>query len=231
MVRTADSADAATVLAFLGLYTPVNVEGAQSLHWRSGGRSIFRGVEVHGRGGVNPAPVIISGHGGGNWYNFRASRGPQGVPDYRHLLVDGASGPLRFYQFSPQHATSDFAAEIRGSRQVSIFGTKYEGNQPMLAVRDSDHIRLFGHGGNAKGLPGSTLFLFERTPNFLFANGVDGPTKIGSRSLSHPDGSTDPRAWHMLIERRDDGSEFKLPPLGRPVYYARGRPHDDADKP
>ena len=32
----------ATVLAFLGFYTPANVSGAQSLHWRTGGRSIFR---------------------------------------------------------------------------------------------------------------------------------------------------------------------------------------------
>ncbi len=52
-----------------------------------------------------------------------------------------------------------------------------------------------------------------------------------TRSLSHPDGSTDPREWHMLIQRRDDGHEFKLPPLERPVYYGRGRPSDDADEP
>ena len=66
------------------------------------------------------------------------------------------------------------------------------------------------------------MFVFERTSNFLFANGVDGPTKIGSRSLSHPEGSTDPREWHMLIERCGDGTEFKLPPLERPVLYRRG---------
>ena len=230
LVRTADAADADTVLSFLGLYTPGEVPGVSALHWRCGGRSVFRAVEIRVPA-ARATPVLITGHGGGNWYNFRASRGPQGVPDYRHLLVDGATGPLRFYQFSPQHATSDFAAEIRNSRDVSIFGTKYEGNQPMLAVRDSDHIRLFGHGGNAKGLPGNTLFLFERTPNFLFANGVDGPTKIGTRSLSHPDGSTDPRQWHMLIERRDDGGQFQLPPLERPVYFGRGRPQDAVDEP
>jgi hypothetical protein len=112
-----------------------------------------------------------------------------------------------------------------------VFGAKYEGNQPMLAVRDCDHIRLFGHGGNAKALPDNALYLLERVPNFLLANGVDGPTKIGSRSLSHPDGSTDPRQWHMLIERLHDGSEFKLPPLERPVLYQRGRARDEADEP
>ncbi|MBN2506460.1 MAG: hypothetical protein JXQ71_07185 [Verrucomicrobia bacterium] len=212
MVRTADAAGASTVLAFLGLHTPARVEGAQSLHWRCGGDSVFRAVEIRGRTGVSPAPVMISGHGGGNWYNFRHGSA--------RLLVDGAQGPLRFYQFSVQQVTS----ELRDARHVSFFGTKYEGNNPMLVVRDSDHIRLFGHGGNAKGRPNASLFVFERTPNFLLANGVDGPTRIGSKSLSHWEGSTDPRLWHFLIDRPATGSEIKTAPLDRPVVYVRGHP-------
>jgi len=165
-----------------------------------------------------PAPVIISRHGGGNWYNFRDGSA--------RLLVDHAQGPLRFYQFSVQQVTS----ELRGARHVSFFGTKYEGNHPMLAIRDSDHIRLFGHGGNAKGLPDASLFVLERTENFLFANGVDGPTKIGSVSASHRQGSTDPRRWHILIERLTDGGEFRLPPQERPVLYRRGDVSSDEMK-
>lgn len=247
LVRTADTANADTTLAFLGLLAPNNVPGATALHWRCGGRSVFRAVEidkqsVHGfapppRGARKPVPrsqrppVLVTGHGGGNWYNYRYSTGAGDAPEYRQLLVDGAQGPLRFYQFSPQHATSDFAAELRGARHVWIFGTKYEGNSPMLLVRGCDDICLFGHGGNAKGLPGGALFVFERTPNILFVNGVDGPTKIGSRSLSHPQGGTDPRQWHMLIERPADGQEFKLPPLERPVLYRRGAAPADETKP
>lgn len=228
LVRTADSADAETVLAFLGMYSTSDARDLQALHWRCGGRSVFRAVEIHTRT-MQGAHVLVSGHGGGNWYNFRAAlwpRGPRPVADYRHLLVDGVQGPLRFYQFSPQHATSDFAAEFRGAQQLSVFGAKYEGNQPMLAVRDCDHVRLFGHGGNAKALPGQALYVIERTPNFLLANGVDGLTKIGSRSLSHPIGSTDPRRWQMLIEELEDGTRLELPPLERPVLYLRGQPSD-----
>ncbi|MCX8036786.1 MAG: glycoside hydrolase family 55 protein [Candidatus Sumerlaeia bacterium] len=244
LVRTADAADAETVLAFLGLISPAETPNIRELHWRSGGRSVFRSVEIHQRtlagmkersrisgGAVSPRitpPVLISGHGGGNWYNYRASGGTGVDRNFRYLLADGARGPLRFYQFSPQHSTSDAAVEFRSARNVSIFGTKYEGNHPMVLVRDCDHVRLFGHGGNAKALEGGALFIFERTPNFLFANGVDGPTKIGSRSLSHPEGSTDPRLWHMLIERDTDSSEIKLPALERPVLYRRGRPREDS---
>jgi hypothetical protein len=214
LVRAADTAEAGTVLAFLGFYNPSKVMGAQSLHWRCGGRSVFRGVEIHGRSAVTPAPVLINGHGGGNWYNFRdAAARP---------VIERTPGPLRFYQYSVQQVTS----ELRGAQHVSFFGTKYEGNKPMLAISDCDHIRVFGHGGNAKGVAMASLFVFERTPNFLFANGVDGPTKIGSKSLSHWEGSTDPRLWHMLIERPASGAEFKLPPLERPVLYQRGSPDE-----
>jgi len=66
----------------------------------------------------------------------------------------------------------------------------------------------------------------ERTPNLLFANGVDGPMKIGARSPSHPQGSTDPREWHMLIERPAAGPQVKTAPLDRPVSFERGQPLD-----
>lgn len=226
LVRTADSSEADTVLAFVGLHSTRGAPDVQALHWRCGGRSVFRAVEIETstKGGAH---VLVTGHGGGKWYNFRAAlwpRGPEPVPGYRHLLVDGARGPLHFYQFSPQHATSDFAAEIRGSRYISVFGAKYEGSQPLLAVEDCDHVSVFGHGGNAKPLPDKALYLFRRTPSFLLANGVEGPTKVGTRGLSHPAGSTDPRRWHVLVDERDDGTELKLPALERPVLYLRGQP-------
>ncbi|MFW5693318.1 MAG: hypothetical protein ACOCWL_03790, partial [Thermoguttaceae bacterium] len=63
------------------------------------------------------------------------------------------------------------------------------------------------------------------------ANGVDGLTPVGSRSLSHPLGSTDPRRWHMLIEYPPGKARLALPPLERPVLYVRGRPGDAPDPP
>lgn len=212
LIRTADADDASTIIAFLGIYTPANVAGAQSLHWRCGGASVFRGVEIQGNRNSTPAPVVISGHGGGNWYNFRNASA--------RLLVEGAPGPLRFYQFSVQQVTS----RLSGATRVDFFGCKYEGNDPMLIVSGCDQIRVFGHGGNGKGRAGASLYVFERTTNFLLANGVDGPTKIGSKNLSHRDGSTDPRQWHLLTDSPAEGAALKLPPLERPVLYVRGKP-------
>ena len=218
LVRTADTDQAATVLAFLSLWAPRDHPGVAMLDWRCGGRSVFRSVELRdlfsygfGKPPSWPLPeqsksalVVVQAHGGGRWYNYRGER----------IRIDGASGPLRFYQFSPQQVTS----QIVNAGEVAIYGTKYEGNGPMLIVRDCDQVAIFGHGGNAKGRTTNPLFVFERTPNILFANGVDGPTRIGTKGASHRDGSTDPRLWHFLSD-----DDFQLPVLERPVLYLTGK--------
>lgn len=240
MIRTADEPNAETVLAFCGLWAPHNIPGVFALHWRCGRKSVFRAVELYHSPifGPNPAPgtrrpspsprhhplVLITGHGGGNWYNFREGGEYPQASGYRHLLIEGAEGPLNFYQLSPQHVSSDFAVELRGAKNISIFGTKYEGSQPMIRVADSAHIRLFGHGGNGKPVAGSFLFKFERCRDFLVANAVEGPTKIGECTLSHRLGGTDPRLWFMISDQPSPRVETHTQPLDRPVLYRRGNP-------
>jgi hypothetical protein len=245
LVRTADTAEAATVLAFCGLWAPHNLAGAYALHWRCGGPSVFRAVDLrHAAVRLDAARtrrppeaprehplVLVTGHGGGNWYNFRAGGEYPQAPGYRHLLVDGAAGPLNFHQLSPQHVASDFAVELRGARCVSVFGTKYEGSSPMLRGADSAHVRCFGHGGNGKPVAGGVLFEFERSRDFLVANAVEGPTRIGERSLSHRLGGTDPLQWSMLVDRPAGSAEGRTAPLERPVLYRRGNPSADPQPP
>lgn len=240
LLRTADQADASTVVAFLGLFAPWDVPGVQALHWRSGGNSVFRAVEIdeqplngfgpRRRGAPAPALrgtplVLITGHGGGKWYNFRAESAFNQAPGYRHLLVDGAEGPLSFYQISPQHVEGgECAVELSHARSVSFFGSKYEGSPPMLWIHDCDRIRLFGHGGNGKPLPDGVLIRVERTPDYLFANLVEGPTRIVPTVPGKPAGdSTDPRLWRFLTDQPAAGPQLRLEPLERPVLVKRGR--------
>jgi len=242
MILTADAPEAETVLAFCGLWAPHNIPGAFALNWRCGGKSVFRAVELYHSQiyGQQAAPsarrsappprrhplVLVTGHGGGNWYNFREGGEYPQAPGYRHLLIEEASGPINFYQLSPQHVSSDFAVELRKAQYVSIFGTKYEGSSPMTRVADSAHVRLFGHGGNGKPVAGSVLFKFERSRDFLVANAVEGPTKIGERSLSHRLGGTDLRLWSMISDESAPGVEMRTQPLERPVLYRRGNPYN-----
>lgn len=103
------------------------------------------------------------------------------------------------------------------SRGVEIKGRSNISPTPVI---------ISGHGGNAKPLPDASLFVLERTGNFLFANGVDGPTKIGTKRLCHRQGSTDLRLWRILIDRPANSAELNLPPLVRPVFYQRGSPDE-----
>jgi hypothetical protein len=238
LVRTADAASADTVLAFLRLFPGGNSTSAFALEWRCGGKSIFRAVEIleQSINGYSPRKpgdatfpekqgplILVTGHGGGRWYNFRAESAWGHGKDYRHLLVRNNAGPLRFYQFSPQHAVSACATEFDRATGVAIYGAKYEGNIPMVWVHDGDDFALYGHGGNAKATEGSALMLVERTPRVLIANAVDGLTRIGSGGQPGDSGfSTDPRKWSILIDRLNADGESKPRPLERPVLWKRG---------
>jgi len=213
LVRTADAVDATTALVSCTLWAARNMQNVYAVHWRAGAGSLFRGVEIFRqpiRSGesneigqsdppaIHPS-VLIAGNGGGKWYRYHQGGQHPQTPSYCHVLIDGTTQPLRFYQCSPQHVPNHAAVEVRGARDVSVFGTKYEGNTPILWIHDSDRIRVFGHGGNGKGRKGESLFLVERTPNFLLANLVDGQTRIGAKYLDSV--STDPREFFMVVER------------------------------
>lgn len=236
LVATADAAESDTILAFVGLRTPFVTPGAYCLDWRCGRRSVFRAVNVvfdawprqQGKGPAYDHPlVIIQGNGGGRWYNYHQESSCCQGPNYRHLLIQGTRQPLHFYQCNPEHARSDTNMEIRDARFVSIYGLKGEYNHPILTIRDSDQIRVFGYGGNAAALPGRSLFVVQRTPNVLLANLVDSPRLAGAGSAEHFAGQgVDPHLWHMVLEEPNAGAAILTPPLDRPVLYLRGNPND-----
>jgi len=239
LVRTVDDADAETVLAFCGVFAPYHVDGAFAVEWRAGRRSIVRSVMFR-RGplyGYRRAPagaepkqatvpaVAIRGAGGGRWYTVFGENHRNAAKSFRHLLVEGTAEPLAFYQCNPEHVRGDANMEIARASHVAIYGLKSEGNDPVLWVHDSDHIRVFGYGGNAAAREGTALFRIENTPNFLIANAVDSPRLAGQGSDAHFAGrGVDPHLWHMIREHPPAGPPVLTAPLERPVLYRRGRP-------
>ena len=214
---------------------------AYCLHWQAGRRSIFRDTNIvfsyrsppQGLArSLDPSeierlynhPLVrIDGHGGGRWYNFHQESSRGHGSDYRHLLIEGTTEPLHMYQCNPEHARSDANMEIRGAQHVSIYGVKGEYNQPIIWVRDCDHIRIFGYGGNAAA---------RRRPGLVCdrADAERGAGQLG-RQPRMPQGipdtdfagdGVDPRRWHMVLERTPNGETILTPPLDRPVLYKRG---------
>ena len=239
ILTTVDDAQAETVAAFVGVLAPRHVPGAFPVAWRAGRRSMVRSCLFMRRSlygfsrppeGAEPQPpaaatVQILGSGGGRWYNLEGAARTPPVPDYRHVLVAGTAEPLHLYQCNVEYARSRAEMEIRGARHVSIYGLKGEYNEPILWIRDADHVRVFGYGGNAAGLPGRSLFVVERTPNVLLANLVDSPRLEGQGGPNESPGiGVDPHQWHMVIERPPGGGEVRTRPMDRPVVYKRGDP-------
>lgn len=234
LVDTNSEKNIQTVIAFLGIYVPKELQGGYALRWQCSGRSILRdvnfitqpimGYSQPGSPEKSEIPlVLVRGNGGGKWYNFfQESHRGQGL-GYRHLLVSGANGPFSIYQCNPEHAQGEANMEIRASKNVSIYGLKSEGNHPVLMIEDSDNIRIFGYGGNAAALEGRALFVVKDTPNFLVANAVDSPRLPHKRSSNLGFGrGVDPRLWSMISEEQKKGSICWTLPLERPVLYRRG---------
>lgn len=225
VVATADDRNATTVLAFVGISTGQSVSGAYALDWRAGRNSMYRSANIQFPRGrdvrLNEPLVLVTGNGGGRWYNFFQESWQGQGSDYRHLLVSGTSEPLHFYQCNPEHSRSAANMEIRGAKDVSLYGLKSEGNQPILLVRDSNQIRMFGYGGNASARPGTTLFKFVNTPDFLAANLITNMRFAGGAEDFFGGIGVNPLLWSMLSEQAPDGSVFVTKPLERPVLVRR----------
>ena len=247
LIETADARDAETVVAFLGIRFPREVANSftgatlpvYALKWRCGRRSIlrscetdalrvygFRGSREHKQPPLKCPSVLITGSGGGKWYNYHVGQHfTDMTPEQRAILVDGTSEPLHFYNFEPQGGKGSAVAEIRDSRNISIYGCKTECDTTFLRVVDSDHIRIFGHGGIGNAAPGGSLHVFERTPNFLIANLAD-QAQLGP-DVSYYGGHEMNRnieTYFPLLHKQAAGNDILIPPLERPVLYRAGSP-------
>ncbi len=237
MVQTPDDPDAHCIIAFIQIEAATDTPLIYPLEWRCGRLSILREVEMrfpYGWREKATAPplarhpaVVVRGHGGGRWYNFNIAAQRFQSPEFRLLLIEGTSEPLRLYQCNPEYGRGASEMEIRRARHVTIFGLKSEGNEPVLTLRDSAHIRVFGYGGNASAFAGKSLFLIERCSDYLLANLIDSPRNLGSRTADESPGEVvDPKLWHMVAEQSAADATFRTAPCERPVLLKCGHPAD-----
>ena len=170
--------------------------------------------------------AIVAGHGGGRWYHYYDETYNRAyAPSYRHLLIDGTRQPLHIYQCNPEHARCQTNMEIRNASNVSLYGVKGEGNYPIVTMRNSSSVRVFGYGGNAPPWPGTSVFVVEQCQDILIASVFDSVRLEHEGDLEFFAGpGGDPTRWHAIIERRRNGSEIRTAPLERPVLYRRGKP-------
>lgn len=232
LIKTENSAEAQPTLAFCGLYSPNGVRGAYCLDWQSG-EGMIRDVnfitvpDVYGFMGhpsiklvqKNYPLVVVSGQGGGRWYNFfqEDMYAPTHGPGYRHLLIRGTHNPMGLYQCNVEHSPGEANMEIRDSENITIYGLKgeeYNMKLPILMIKNSSNINVFGYGGNAAAPEGGSLFFIQNSAKFKIVHAVDTPMLIPERAKLE--------TWHMIKEEPgQDAPQVKTQSLDRPVIYER----------
>jgi len=250
MLLTATDPSAKTYLAFVGFYlTNVAPPSYKSdsvawyaLRWQCGRASICRSLfyeygnysglaEGKALAVVNPM-VQVTGAGGGKFYNFYRHGFIKYSGDYRHLLIADKKGePLSFYHCHAQHSSRPEQVEIRNSSDVTFYGVKTENDTSFMLVTNCDHIRVFGHGGNARPRKDYAHYVFQNTKDLLITNIADEPFFSGAgegkpaatRARKAGEKSKNARPSIQEYNAFWDGP-FKAPSNERPIMYRKGNP-------
>jgi hypothetical protein len=156
--------------------------------------------------------VRISSSGGGRWYTQTLLGWWSQGPDYRHLLVDATTQPLRFYHLQPQHARCDAMVEFRRARNIDVYSMKAEGDVTILWLNHCRNVRLFGYGGNGSPSPGHPLLRLDAGAAIQLANvnpQMWGIGNWGALGIHYA-----PKTWNIL----QDGS-FVLTGMQQFAWY------------
>lgn len=176
---------------------------------------------------IHHPQVLITGNGGGRWYNSFQHGDIWADADFRFIEVRDTHEPLNIYHWHLQHVHSDSGAVFQNAQFVSIFGLKSEHNSRFLSVYDSDHIRVFGWGGLADADAGGSHFYFEDTPNFLhaamaeephFMEGIDVLSSCDNPLIIRDVGTFDG------IKETFGGIPTNVSNLSRTILFKRGDP-------
>jgi hypothetical protein len=196
------------------------------LRWRAGRNSYVR--DCWSRSGSQAGPafrdyphVLITGSGGGRWYNSEptneASTSDQTL-EFRSIKVDGTSEPLHFYQMNAsERCNGQSGIEIANASNVTIYSIKHEDghkNAPeALRVTNSRNIRVFGHAGNGGNdmVAGDDMYHIENCESILLAN-----LAIMAAFTAIPT-----RPWDM-IDETFGAARVHLSGDKSPIYYKRG---------
>jgi hypothetical protein len=176
---------------------------------------------------IHHPQVLVTGNGGGHWYNSFQHGDIWANPDFRFIEVRDNREPLNIYHWHLQHVHSEASAALYNAVFVSVFGFKSEHNSRFLEVRDSDHIRLFGWGGLADAAEGGSHFLIQNTPNFLHAAMAEEPHFMdGSEVLSSCDNPLIIRDVETFdgIQEIYEGEWTDVSNLARTILFQRGQP-------
>jgi hypothetical protein len=252
LIETADTADADTLISYVGFFVFNQFEAAAAgegwlpiyaLKWQCGGTSILRSpqmmrFDLFGAAFDTPKThvnlkfkhplALVTGHGGGKWYNFFTHTSMGEHASYRHLLVSNTTSAIAFYHLHAQHAGSEAQVEFTRAADVAVYGMKTENNTSFLRVRDCGRIRLYGYGGIATPSPGGAHMTFENVRELLLSNFNDQVNLARDTTHSGRHQRTYYLDFHPFI-LRDERGEIRIKATDRPIVTQWTRPESTGE--
>lgn len=188
-------------------------------------------------GAINHSPVLVTGNGGGKWYNFWLHGYMPYDKHVRLMLIDGNKHPFRVYHLHGQHSHAHAIFEMRNARDVDIFGNKTECHTRLMDIKNSQRVRIFGAGGawgpgmDVKGKK-QTLFWFQNCQDYMIA-AFGQQVQPGRQDKIHsfdkvqfrfPLLSFSVDSYDPIWDDPHGGSRVKMPRVNRPILYMQGSP-------
>mmetsp|Transcript_16975 Transcript_16975/g.18899 ORF Transcript_16975/g.18899 Transcript_16975/m.18899 type:complete len:535 (+) Transcript_16975:138-1742(+) len=224
-----ETSNSQNIIAFLSVKTYQHLKTDYAIHWLAkSDQSIYRQahtdrakecwelmdilkIKVPCKNATNITVPLNFVSGSGRFYNFYQENWQYQDPGSRHLQLVNASN-IRCYQCNTEHGRGDTNFEISNSHHIDIYGVKSEGNFPVLWIKDSNFVSVYGYGGNAAALPNNThyppgysmiaptLFRVENTPNYLLANLWDYGRIDGGNWFTFPGIGVNPKLWNIAVD-------------------------------
>lgn len=113
----------------------------------------FAGIEKSSDNYFLSPEVVFSNNAGGSIYNLAVNTNVSAEADgnihgdYRRVLIQGVTNPLKIYQCGVNNAEKAYMMEIATSSNVSIYAIKFEEQNQLLKIKDSSNISVIGGYG------------------------------------------------------------------------------------
>ena len=140
---------------------------------------------------------------------------------YRSLLINGSTSGVRFYPHNMEQDVGDAHTEIFASTNVTMYGSKSEGNHVSVWIKNSRLVTIYGHGGNASPYPNTTVPPPDRAQFMPSLFRVQSSSQVTLVHLNNQERVTgpahpstlvaagegyDPATWNMVLQQTgDDG--------------------------
>jgi hypothetical protein len=183
---------------------------------------------------IKHSAVLVTGNGGGKWYNFWCHGYYPYDNDVRILKIHGTRHRFQIYQLHGQHSHADAIFEISHASNVDVYGTKTECHTRFMDIHDSQKIRIFGMGGafgpglNVKGET-QPYYWFKNCSDFLVACmgqqiNTQKHDSIRVDAGRFPLVSLATANYDPIWDETADGKRVKMDRSLRPILYQQGEP-------